>query len=367
MGERQVVSCFSMSRQPFPVPLRPDYSAVRGRPADTLYRAAAAHVLASHRKVSVDSVMRDEFPMITRAAAVPGTLGTTNWAGVLAGDAVADAVVGLAGPSASAELIRRGLRVSLAGLGSVTIPGRIITPDDAGSFVGEGSPIEVRELTLFSGPTLTPFKFAVIVAFTNEMLDYAVADFEAICRQMLTESASVALDSAIFSADAASSIRPAGILDGIAALTGEAGGGSNAVSKDIGALVGAIASGGTGRNIVFIAAPEQAATLKIWAGPQFDYPILASAALTAGTIIAIEAGSFVSAFDPVPNFNVATGPIIHMDTTPLAIGTAGSPPTVAAPSRSLWQTDCTGLRMILRCSWGLRATGQVAWISATTW
>jgi hypothetical protein len=363
-----------MTKSPYAVPLRPDYGAVRGRPADHLYRSAAAHLLASHRRTSVDAVIRNEFPgdqvagLVTRTATTPATIGMSGWADVVAGDAVADAVVGLAGPSAAAELIRRGLRLNLAGVGSITLPGRIILAADAGSFVGEGDPIQVRELTLFSGPTLTPFKLAVISVFSNELLQYAVTDFEAIVRQMLSEAAAVALDSAIFSATAASSIRPAGILNGIAALSATAGGGQNAVSKDIGNLVGAIATGGTGRNVIFVASPTQACTLRIWAGPQFNYPILASSALAAGTIIAVEADSFVSGFDPVPEFNVTEAPVIHFEgSTPAAIGTAGSPPVTAAPSRSLWQTDCTGLRMILRCSWGLRATGQVAWISAATW
>jgi hypothetical protein len=344
------------------------------RPADHLYRAATAHVLASYRDTSADSIIRSTWPddqvsgLITRAASVPADTATSGWAGVVAGDAVADAVVGLAGPSAGAELIRRGLRVSLAGIGSITIPGRIIVAADAGSFVAEGAPIQVRELTLFSGATLTPFKLGVIAVFTNEMRQYAVADFETIVKQMLSEAAAIALDSAIFSATTASSIRPAGILNGIAALSPTAGGGQNAVSKDIGNLVGAIATGGTGRNVIFIASPTQAATLKIWAGPQFDYPILASSALSAGTVIAVEADSFVSAFDPVPVFNTANAPVIHLEgSAPAAIGIEGTPAVVAAPSRSLWQTDCTGLRMILRCSWGLRATGQVAWISAATW
>jgi hypothetical protein len=55
------------------------------------------------------------------------------------------------------------------------------------------------------------------------------------------------------------------------------------------------------------------------------------------------------------------------DTTPLAIGTAGTPATVAAPARSLFQTDSIALRMIMDVNWTLRRSGVVAWTSSVTW
>jgi len=40
---------------------------------------------------------------------------------------------------------------------------------------------------------------------------------------------------------------------------------------------------------------------------------------------------------------------------------------LAAPTRSLFQTDSAGLRVIAPASWGLRAPGAVAWMSGVTW
>jgi len=258
--------------------------------------------------------------------------------------------------------------VSLDGAGQITVPRRLVVAADAGAFVAEGEPLQVRQLNVTGGPSLTPFKFGVIVAFTNELARGAVQSFELIVKQMLGEASALALDAAIFSNTAASAVRPAGILNGVSALTPTAGGGENAVSKDIGNLVGALAAGGAGVDVVFVASPAQAAALKIWAGPKFDYPVLASAALAAGTVIAVEAGSFVSSFGPEPRFDTRDAAAIHMeDTTPQHIGTPGAPAYVAAPTRSLFQTDATSLRMILPCSWGLRAAGHVAWVSAVTW
>ena len=358
------------AQRPFPLPA--DFA--RTKPRDYLFRAATAAVVARLDGTTPDEIIRSAWPddrvsrLVTRAATLPATIGTANWAGALATSAVSDAIVGLAPASAGAELIRRGLRVSLDGVGSITVPRRLMLAADAGSFVAEGSPLQVRSLNVTGGPTLTPFKFGVIVPFTNELARRAVQSFELIVKQMLSEASALALDAALFSNTAGSSIRPPGILNGITALTATAGGGQNAVSKDIGNLVAALATGGAGVDVVFVASPAQAAALKIWAGPKFDYPVLASAALAAGSVVAVEAGGFVSAFGPEPRFDTSDASVIHEeDTTPLAIGTAGSPNTVAAPARSLFQTDATALRMILPCSWGLRAAGHVAWVTGATW
>jgi hypothetical protein len=40
---------------------------------------------------------------------------------------------------------------------------------------------------------------------------------------------------------------------------------------------------------------------------------------------------------------------------------------VAAPVRSLWQTDTIGVRMLLDLNWGMRRTGVIAWTQTMTW
>ena len=358
-----------LARNAPPAPFAP-----RLRPADHLFRAAAVRVIAHQRNVSPDEILKEQYaddrvtPWVIRAATSPATVGTAGsaWAGALAVNAVSDAIVGLAGPSAAASLIAMGLRISLSGRRAIQVPARLVTAADAGTFTAEGDPIAVKSLNVLGGPTLTPNKLGVIVAFTRELAD--AADFEEVAKQMLSEAAALALDAALFSATAGSAIRPPGIFNGVTAITAAAGGGEAALAKDIGALVNALAAAGAGKDVVFIAAPGQAASLKIWAGPKFDYEILASTALPAGQIIAIEAGSFVSAFSAVPEFNTSDEMVIHMeDTAPAQIVGPPGPATVATPTRSLWQTDCLALRLILRCGWGVRAAGHVQFISGTTW
>jgi hypothetical protein len=136
--------------------------------------------------------------ILLRAATAPAMISTTNWASQLAAQSVADFVVGLAPVSAGAELIRRSLRVTLYGAGSVLIPRRLVVAADAGGFVGEGEPLQTRQLDVTAGLSLSPFKFASIVTWTRQLAEAAVQDFELIVRQILTEAAGLALDAAHF-------------------------------------------------------------------------------------------------------------------------------------------------------------------------
>ena len=69
-----------------------------------------------------------------------------------------------------------------------------------------------------------------------------------------------------------------------------------------------------------------------------------------------------------PRFDVSDQATLHQeDTTPLPISTVGTPNTVAAPVRNLFQTDCLAIRMLMDINFGLRRTGVVAWTQTMTW
>ena len=95
--------------------------------------------------------------------------------------------------------------------------------------------------------------------------------------------------------------------------------------------------------------------------------MFASSGLADGVVLAIATSALVSAID-APQFDVSSNALIHQEnTSPLAIGTAGSPATVAAPSRSAFQTDTLILRLRMDVSWGVRSAGSVAWLTGATW
>jgi hypothetical protein len=301
--------------------------------------------------------------ILSKAAVPPATSGNAPWAGVLAAQSVSSLLQSIVSLSAAAELLTRALHVRFDGYQTVKVPGRSIAPGEA-TWVAEGKPIAVRNFTT-NTVTLTPHKLAVVTSYTNEMA--SSSNIEALVRSMLSEASAIELDRALFGAQADDGVTPGGLLHGLAALTAATGTGTDAMTADISSLVGALGAAYAGLAPVFIAAPGQAAALKLWAGERFDYDILASAALAPGSVIAIEPASFAATItDATPDFSTSDAVVLHYeDTSPQDI--VGGTPSPASPSRSLFQTDGTALRMILRdVSWAMRAP-HVAWIQNVTW
>jgi hypothetical protein len=69
-----------------------------------------------------------------------------------------------------------------------------------------------------------------------------------------------------------------------------------------------------------------------------------------------------------PRFAVSNEATLHEeDTTPLPLSATGTPNTVAAPMRSLFQTDSIAIRLSLYVTWAMRRTGMVAVVVGATW
>jgi HK97 family phage major capsid protein len=277
----------------------------------------------------------------------------------------------------------RGLQMAFGRNGVISIPSRVATPTIAGSFVAEGAPIPVRQ-GAFTSLTFTPKKMAVISTFTREIAEHSTPAIEGLIRNAIQEDTSVALDTVLLDATAASTTRPAGLRNGVSVTTATSGGGFAALVGDLKALAGALVTGSNGnlRAPTWIMNPVQALAISLTqnAGGDFPfsaeinagrfqgYPVVLSSTVTAGMVILVDAADFVVIEGGAPRFDVSDQATLHLeDTTPLAIGTAGSPATVAAPVRSLWQTDSIGLRMIMDVNWGMRRTGVIAWTQSVTW
>ena len=317
-----------------------------------------------------------------RAASAPATTTTSGWASQLVETSFSGFMELLMPASVYPGLSARGLRMNFGRAGVISIPTRSATPTIAGSFVGEGNPIPVRQAA-FTAQTFTPKKMAVISGLTREIAEHSTPALEGLIRNAIQEDTSVALDTILLDATAASAVRPAGIRNGVSVTTATAGGGFAALVGDLKALVGALitASNGNLRAPVWIMNPIQALSIAVTqnAGGDFPfagdinggtfqgYPVIQSSTVTAGMMILIDAADFVAIEGAAPRFDVSDNATLHFeDTTPLAIGTAGSPATVAAPVRSLWQTDSMAIRMIMDVNWGLRRAA-LAWTQAVTW
>jgi hypothetical protein len=95
---------------------------------------------------------------------------------------------------------------------------------------------------------------------------------------------------------------------------------------------------------------------------------LEAPALPTKTVIALDASDFISGEGDQPRFDLSEQTALHEeDTTPLPLASTGSPNTVAAPMRSMFQTDTISLRFIQHVTWMMGRTGRVAVVTSVTW
>lgn len=319
----------------------------------------------------------------TRAVTVPATTTLSGWASQLVETVNVDFMQLLMPAAVAPGLAVRGLRMSFGRAGVISIPTRLATPTIAGSFVLEGNPIPVRQ-GAFSAVTFTPKKMAVISTWTREIGEHSNPAIEGLIRNAIQEDTSTSLDSVLLDTTVASATRPAGIRAGVSDAGPLAGGGFAALVSDIKELLGLLVTGTNGnlRSPVWIMNPAQAISISLTqnAGGDFPfkqeinnnqlmgYPVIVSSNVAATMVILIDAADFCWLEGSAPRFDITdTATLVYDDTAPAQIGTVGSPNVAGAPARSLWQTDCIGLRMIFDVNWGMRRTGAVAWMTAVTW
>ena len=257
-----------------------------------------------------------------------------GWASELASGTVAvDILSTLAPNSTYAKLAARGLRVDMSGAGLANLPGWTTTPI-GGVFAAEGQPISVRQSN-FSKAVMEPHKAALIALFTSEIANRSSTSIESILRAGLETTVWAEVDSVLLGTGAASSA-PAGLLNGAIAVTKTTGGGLNALSSDLGALVTAVEASGPVQQPTFIMNSGDAVRALTWAqGLNSDQiTVLLSPYMVAKTVAFLDASSFASAAGDdleVVISKDATLVISAPDPLPMrdAAGVSGAPTTSA--------------------------------------
>jgi hypothetical protein len=269
--------------------------------------------------------------------------------------------------SAGAKLVAAGQRLNLDRVAYLGIPQRSTLPAVDASWVAENGAIPVRQSTVgetFLGPTK---KLAAIAVLSRETAEHSSG--ESVIREILSEDLSASLDASLFSNLAATSARPAGLLNGLsAAATATTGGGEAAIRGDLDALAGATVGAGGVDGLVFVASPSCALRAQLYRNTTQGLTIWAAApgAIADGTIVAIQSRAFVSAFSGI-RIETANAATLHMDDAATALSAVGSPNTTAAPIRSLYQTDSVGIRAVLSIAWTMRAPNAVSFITGASW
>lgn len=358
-------------------------------PEDYVYRSLVAWTSAVGSREPLEKVLRDRYQsdemtnIVLRAAVNPALTTVAGWAQELVAQANIGFLDRLVPDFIYPRLAGAGVKYTFGpGAGTIKIPTRTTSQTLAGAWVGEGAPKPVKRAS-FSSITLTPFKMAVISTFSEEMALYSTPAIEGIIRQGMSDDTGIALDTYLIDAVAASATRPAGLLNGVTPLTATATGTvTEKMIADLKQLVAAIIAAGGGRNIVILLNPAQSMGLGFAqtttgdflftgtdeAGSKFNVTFITSLTVPAGRVIAVDAADFATATGDTPRFAVSNEATLHMeDTNPLAIGTAGAPATVAAPTQSLFQTDTIAIRLTMYITWAMRRTGMVQTIASVGW
>jgi HK97 family phage major capsid protein len=338
------------------------------RPGGLVARRAAVGLIARAERRPDDAVARQYFPadrdlaqlIELKGAVAPGQATVAAWAADLAAVVVQDVADNLLPQSALAQL--RAVSGQAYGFIAGAVAGvPVHTPAASGGFVAEAGAIPVDAL-IISALALRPKKAAAITALTRELANGAPTNVELSLRTLLEQDIGLMVDGILLGNTAASASAPAGLLNGITPLAATAGGGVNALLGDIEVLMSAIAPA---VRPTLIMSAGQAVTFSIVA-PAAAVPVVTAPYLTVGTVIALDAAAFASALG-VPDIATDENPAVHMSDAPLPISTEGSPPTIAAPTSSLWQTASIGMRTLIDCDWLLRRTGAVAVVNGVTW
>jgi HK97 family phage prohead protease/HK97 family phage major capsid protein len=371
------------SRRPFALPRK------KIEPVDYVFRAAAAGMRACADRVPVEHVIREVYgsdenmQIIMRAAVLPATTTVTGYAAELVQVGFGAFLDRLLAGSIYQPLSAAGARYDLGRNGTLKIPYRAATPTASGAWVGEGLPKPVKKIGL-STVTLTPHKISCITAYTEEMAMSSVPAVEGILRKAMADDTQASLDGFLIDAVAESAIRPAGLLVGVTPITASVLTTSlEKIVADINALIAPMEAAGGGGNIVLLMNPAQARKIGMAMTSTGDFAfgspdqaaakfgvsrIIQSTTIAAGRVIAVDADWFATATGDQPRFAVSQDATLHMeDTTPLAIGTAGSPATVAAPAQNMFQTDSIAIRLSVFVTWAMVRTAMVQTIAAVTW
>jgi hypothetical protein len=371
-----------MTRDPYRyIPSR-RVGAPRNRPADALVRLGLATLLA--RTSSLNPLARigleelqavveqhwpddDVVPTLARAATLPAMSTSPGWAAELAGSSVADFIASMGPQSAGAALLSQGLQFQFGTSSLITVPGMLADAANT-SFAKQGDPIPVRQLAVTGPAILTPRKLATIAIFSREIFEHSIPSIESTVGAVLRESVQLKLDSVLLDATAGDDTRPAGLRNGIgASATSSNVDLREAMYEDIDTVIAVVATVAGNSPIILAASPARARRMKLRLASVIDpgFTIMGSAAVGATDLIAIASNGIVSATDPTPRVSASTQAAHVLDTAPgqLVVGAS----TASGPAQSSWQTDGISLRVIFECSWALRSTNALAWITAATW
>jgi hypothetical protein len=256
--------------------------------------------------------------------------------------------------------------------------------DAAGAFRAEGAPIPVKGIQ-FTSQTLTPKNLGVILTATEEMLARSSIDLAAYFQEAMVKDTAEYLDIVFLSPDAGSAIIPAGIRNGLIATDTRVSVGPTTANivTDVKVMMTHMAESKMGNPATtrWIMSPKNwfTASMALTATGALQFPEtgggklgMYSALVTThipDNIVLLVDFDHINAGFGAPNFLASSVATLHEENAlPLPIGSPGAPATVAAPVRSLYQTNSWALRLLMDVDWKkLRTFGMVQELTAVAW
>lgn len=364
--------------------------------ADLLFKAALVTFEAGVTHAPVEAVIAKRFgddegvravvSMTNKAAQNPADTSTAGYAKELTQQSYGAFMDLLVPVSVVPQLALA--RHSFDGSSSIYIPmrsgSRSSGANMAGAFRAEGDPIRVGGMSLTS-KTLTPKTMAIIGTFTEELLRRSTPSILNIIRDSMLQDTAVALDGVFLGASAGSATVPAGIANGLGALTDTASGTTPADAyADLIAMVKKQAAALLGANPAWVMSPANAIALGgmltsvgtvQFPGMQgargtktlFGIPVIESTNIADSRVLLIDQPE-VSFAGGAPEFLITQVATLHEEgSSPADISAAGTPNTVAAPIRSLYQTYSQALRTVWELDWAVMRSGAVVELTAVAW
>jgi len=358
---------------------------------DNLYGKIALATYESRIKgIPIDMVMDTRFKgeqavvELLKAAQNPAMFGTAGYAQELGQMAYGQ----LMGQLREAALLPRAVPLmqqhQFNGATSIYVPMRAGgNTDAAAAFRAEGAPIPVKGLT-FTSQSLTPKNMGVILTATEEMLSRSSIDLSSYFQSAIITDTAEALDVAFLSSTAGSTTTPAGIQNGVTGGDTRAAAGTGTTANivtDIKTMLTAMAvanMGGAGARFIMSTKNWYTLSMALTAtgalqfpetanGMLANTPVLVTNRLNDNLVLLVDFAQITCAFGS-PLFLASNVATIHEESVPAAISTVGTPNVVAAPVRSLFQTNSWALRMMLDADWKkLRTTGLVQQLTSVAW
>ena len=261
------------------------------------------------------------------------------------------------------------------------IPARVKVKGQDGAFTGywvgesKGIPASAGD---YSTVDLTPLKVAGLAVISMELLEDSQPSAEMLVRDGLVEASSQRVDQTFLSATAASSgVSPAGILNGVSALT-PSGTDLAAVRADLAALLYPFVTAKKASGITLIMNPATGLALSMMYG-SLDQPafpdinenggtlnkraVIMGDNVTTGNIIALRPQDIWKIGDSGVRISMSKEATIEQDTAPQ--GATDTPVAASASLTNMFQEESVAFKVVRRINFQVRRTGSVQFLQDT--